>query len=314
MRLPRLALVASLVASGLLVAAPAAAFASWQQLTTANLGSDVWELAAVSCTSPRICMAVGDISSPASQLLSETRSQSGWTVRPVPQPAAGSDLFAVSCVKASDCIAVGRKPSGGSGSLPLAEHWNGSSWTIQSTLVPPGTSSSQLFAVSCVAASRCVAVGEEVKGGHDAPFSEVLGAAGWKVHLTPKPAVPPDSDLNGVSCPAKARCFAVGESFKNGVDKPLAEAWNGTKWAISKTPSPASGGGLGAVSCVSVTRCMAVGGNLAERWNGKTWSALKIGKPSGTAASLSGVSCAKAGPCYAVGDNFTEGVQGSVAE
>ncbi|HET7014223.1 MAG TPA: hypothetical protein VFI65_09945 [Streptosporangiaceae bacterium] len=314
MRLSRLALVVAVVASGLLFVAPAAAFASWQQQTIANLGADTSELTAVSCTSPHICMAVGDISSPTEQLLSETRGPSGWTVRTIQQPGAGSNLFAVSCTKASDCIAVGRQPAGGSGNAPLAEHWNGSAWTIQPALIPPGTKSSQLFAVSCASAKSCVAVGEAVKGGHDMPFSEVWNGTHWQVKTTPKPSVQPDSDLAGVSCLSKTRCFAVGESFKNGIDKTLAEVWNGTKWAISKTPNSAKGGGLGAVSCPSVSRCMAVGENLAERWNGKSWSLLKIGKPSGSAAGLSGVSCTKAGPCYAVGDNFTEGVEGSVAE
>ncbi len=314
MRLPKLALAATILASGLLITAPATALANWVQQTTPNLGSDSSELTAVSCTSPNICMAVGDISAPTAQLLSETRSPSGWTVRTVPQPAAGSNLFGVSCVKAIDCTAVGRWPTGSSGIAPLAEHWNGSTWTIRPTPTQAGTKSSQLFAVSCASTKSCVAVGEAVKGGHDTPFTEVWNGANWKVKTAPKPSGEPDNVLTGVSCPSKKRCFAVGESIKSAKDKTLAEVWNGTTWTISKTPNAAKGGGLGAVSCPSVTKCMAVGDGLAERWNGKAWSLLKIGKPRGSAASLSGVSCTRAGPCYAVGDNFTEGVEDSVAE
>lgn len=311
MRLARLALTVT-VAGGLLIAAPAAALANWLQQTTANLGSDLAELTAVSCTSPNICMAVGNDSS-TEQLLSETRSPSGWTVRSIPQPTAGSILAAVSCTKSDHCIAVGRAPAG-QNDAPLAEIWNGTTWDLQPTLVPPGATSSQLFAVSCPAAKTCVAVGQEVKGGHDAPFSEVWNGTHWQVKTAPEPSVQPDSELAGISCPSTKKCLAVGESFHSGNDKTLAEVWNGTKWTISKTPNAAKGGGLSGVSCTSVSKCMAVGANLAESWNGKTWLLLKIGKPQGTAARLSSVSCTRAGPCYAVGDNFSDGVEFAVAE
>jgi hypothetical protein len=58
----------------------------------------------------------------------------------------------------------------------------------------------------------------------------------------------------------------------------LAERWNGTTWAIQRTPHPegATINSLQAVSCPSKTRCTAVGGfdnrtgtgvTLAERYS-----------------------------------------------
>jgi hypothetical protein len=89
--------------------------------------------------------------------------------------------------------------------------------------------------------------------------------------------------------------------------------WNGTSWAVQRTPSPAGalGSALYGVSCPSVTTCIAVGSTadssntvlaLAERWNGRTWSLLPIPGPAGAlGTSLYGVSCSSATACIAVG-------------
>jgi hypothetical protein len=320
-RFGRSALTAAVLASGLFVVAPAAASASWLQQTTVNISStDTWEFTGVSCASPNNCMAVGVLTATTRQLLSEIRSPSGWTAQPVPEPQAGSVLLGVSCTKASLCIAVGRQPAG-SGSSPLAERWNGSNWTIQSTPAPAGATFSELDAVSCISPTRCLAVGDtqsggKGSGGKQVPLAELWNGSSWKVKPIPKPSGPNQgqSGLSGISCPAQNKCLAVGSSEKNDIFKTLAEAWNGSKWQIKKTPSPAKGDSLNAVSCRSTASCMAVGSGLAERWNGKSWSVVKIAKPRGTAADLLGVSCTKAGPCYAVGGNVADNAQSSVAE
>ncbi len=294
--------------------ASAAAWASWLQQTTPNLGtSSTWEFSAVSCTSPSICMAVGGLSSSAEELLSETRGPSGWTDQPIPEPQQGSNLFGVACSKASACTAVGDSPKG-PGTVPLAERWNGSSWTIQSAPAPAGVKISQLNSVSCPSPSRCLAVGDATAGGKTVPLAELWNGASWKIETTPAPAHQPVSELNGIACPSVSRCFSVGLTGNGSIRKVLAEAWNGKHWIIQQTPSAASGDGLNAVSCESGASCMAVGSGLAERWNGKKWTALKIARPSGSPAELFDVSCTKAGPCYAVGGNFTEGIEGAVAE
>lgn len=116
----RLTAAAAVVASGLLITASAAQ-ASWLQQDTPNVvGAKVWELAAVSCKSPSVCMAVGDSAGGTSQLLAESRSQSGWSVRAIPA-ASGSRLSDISCAGASSCVAVGSAPGGGSSTVPLTE-------------------------------------------------------------------------------------------------------------------------------------------------------------------------------------------------
>ena len=78
----------------------------------------------------------------------------------VPSPNAGTSLDAllsVSCVSASDCVAVGRT-STGSAVETLVMVWDGSVWSIV-TSPNAGTSDDELLSVSCVSASDCVAVG-----------------------------------------------------------------------------------------------------------------------------------------------------------
>jgi hypothetical protein len=78
----------------------------------------------------------------------------------VPSPNAGTSddqLKSVSCVSASECVAVGRTKAG-SPYETLVMVWDGIVWSI----VPSpnaGNLGDELFSVSCVSGSDCVAVG-----------------------------------------------------------------------------------------------------------------------------------------------------------
>ena len=78
----------------------------------------------------------------------------------VPSPNAGTSndrVVSVSCVSATECVAVGRTYTG-SAMETLAMVWDGTEWSI----VPSpnaGTSIDLLESVSCVSATECVAVG-----------------------------------------------------------------------------------------------------------------------------------------------------------
>ena len=117
-------------------------------------------------------------------------------------------------------------------------------------------------------------------------------------------------------------------SFSTGAQKTLAEAWNGTSWAIRSTPNPAAGvrgSFLNGVSCTSATACTAVGYyrngsgtsvQLAERWDGTSWTIQPLSNlPAGaTSSALFGVSCTSATACTAVGDYFDGAAQVALAE
>jgi hypothetical protein len=114
--------------------------------------------------------------------------------------------------------------------------------------------------------------------------------------------------VTGVSCLNANFCMSTGYD-KDGT---LAEKWNGTSWSIVASPTNPTSVELepSAVSCPTVTMCVAVGTNyndgnythsgLAEIWTGTDWVLYPISSPNGD-TSLTGVSCSGVSTCMAVG-------------
>jgi hypothetical protein len=287
---------------------------AWSMRSVAVPAGDVdVDFLAVSCTSPAACLAVGNAgdSSFAEVTLAEAWNGSIWTVMPTPSPAGGENvtLNGVSCTAGSACTAVGGYFDTVTGNeVTLVERWNGTSWAIQPTPNPAGTTSSQLAGVSCTSSTACTAVGHYFNGSDAVPLVETWNGTTWTIRTAA--GLSTFSELNGVSCTADSACTAVGFSLVG----PLAERWNGTTWTLQPTPSPAgvTNLSLSAVSCTTSTACTAVGsgfaggsgsdGAVAEAWNGTGWAVQSTPTPYGAAAAgLSGVSCVAGPVCEAVG-------------
>jgi hypothetical protein len=234
---------------------------------------------------------------------------------PSPAGAVASELGAVSCTSARACTAVGAAITS-SGTVTLAEAWNGSGWVIQSTPNSASAEQSQLNGVACTSAGACASAGFQVgHRGFDIPLAEGWNGSAWHIHATPTPTGNRLSELEGVSCASATACEAVG-SYDNTslTSASLAEVWNGSTWVIQPTPNPAGTivSNLAAVSCASPSACIAVGSYLdhptgptlalAESWNGSAWSLLSIPSPAGTRfAALEAVSCSSPDACTATG-------------
>jgi hypothetical protein len=273
----------------------------------------------VSCSSPIACVGVGFYvsASGGEGSLAERWNGSEWSIQTTPGPVGASEsyLHGVSCASSSACTAVGYYEGGSGPWLTLAEHWNGTEWSIQPTPSVTGASGSELYDVSCVSATACVAVGWYVNGaGTNVTLAERWNGSEWSVQSTPDPAGAKGSWLYGTSCTSSTSCTAVGWSKNStGTYVTLVEHWNGTEWSIQSTPNPAeaTSSWLGAVSCSSSAGCTAVGDYkngagskvaLVERWNGTEWSIESAPVPSeATSELLSGVSCSSSTACTAVG-------------
>jgi hypothetical protein len=205
-------------------------------------------------------------------------------------------------------MAVG---SFGSEEGPLAERWNGSSWSLQR---PPDPDYAWDFdGVSCVSSTECVAV-----GGGEEPIAERWDGRQWSVQTTHFGEAL-SSGLLGVSCPSRTACAAVGaddvglcsDDYGSDYSDYYVEVfglWTSGRWALRPHPNiPCSGSGddgggdgLAAVSCTSPTACTAVGSEI-YRWNGSRWSI----QPGGIGTDvLSGVSCTSPDACTAVGSHI----------
>jgi hypothetical protein len=204
----------------------------------------------------------------------------------------------------------------------LAEHWNGSTWTIQATPSPAGSLGADLAAVACPSTTTCIGVGANTNSNDvEQAVAEHWNGSRWTLQTVASPSGAPNADFSGISCTSTTSCTAVGgEQTSGGVERPLAEHWNGSTWAIQATPVPsgAEESQLGAVSCASAANCTAVGdltgaasyiGVVAEHWNGKTWTAEDVPNPDGANPGddsievLDSVSCRSATSCTAVGFN-----------
>jgi hypothetical protein len=308
-------------------------------------------LAADACTGPDQCVAVGSSEDSAgTSALAESWNGTTWSIQHVPMPQSGthSALDAVSCSAATMCVAVGYYTSNAGEQVPLAEGWNGSTWSVQPMPVPPGASLSVLAGVSCGSATACAAVGYYQSGPNvQDRLAYSWNGAHWALvqHGSPPGAV--YSFLAGVSCTAAAACVAVGNELSASSDDvvTLAQEWDGSTWRVLATPNPAGAivSRLYGVSCSAPAACTAVGSSiqgarrsggarrrggpgraagasgaplaatLAEAWNGTTWSIQPTPNPAGTAGSLDdlvGVSCQSAALCTAVGSSSGAGSDG----
>ncbi len=285
-------------------------------------GSGFKALAGVSCSSAAACMAVGSGGAGGGPL-AERWDGTRWAIVPAPSPPpvpvpGSATLAGVSCASAASCTAVGSEFTTATTSRePLAERWDGRSWSAQQIPNPVfAGQGSELAAVSCTSRAACTAVGE--RGSLPfATLAERWDGRRWAVQPTVNPPGD-DKPLVGVACTSAASCTAVGyHILSRGLGLTLAEHWNGARWARQHTPGPpavpAGAGSLTAVGCSSAAACTAVGiaDNLLpviDRWNGARWvlqHSPRVQHPG--PGELWSVSCPAAAVCLAAGDTGENG-------
>jgi hypothetical protein len=175
------------------------------------------ELNGVSCTSGSSCVTVGDYdTSSGTEMLAERWNGTNWAIQSTPNPGGGSDssLGGVSCTAAAACTATGSYFNG-TAQASLAERWNGTSWTTQSTPNRVDATATNLVAVSCPSASECVAAGSATQGHMTKTDAEKWNGSAWKLQDPGIPAGSTESGLMSVSCPSTSDCTAVG-FYANG--------------------------------------------------------------------------------------------------
>lgn len=221
----------------------------------------------------------------------EEEEAKGWSLQTTPNPGGfGNNLETVSCLSAAGCIAAGES------SGPMAELWDGSSWS----LIPTPAAPVEVDSVSCTSLVACTAVGHS----ETSTFAMRWDGAEWNIQSTVDQPGASRSLLHGVSCVSPTFCMAVGNYETGAGWYPLAEVWDGAEWSLQAIPNLAgiSVNYLYDVSCTSSTACTAggytPGGAFSAHWNGVSWTAQKA--PPGS-SSFDGVSCTSATSCIAVG-------------
>jgi hypothetical protein len=284
-------------------------------------------LVAVSCATPKSCMAVGNSrtsAAPPTVPLVERWNGSKWSVVPTPIPkgSTGTYLDAVSCSTAKACIAVGNYTSSFTSGSTLVVRWNGKKWALMTSPNPARSAVTQLLGVSCIGggpALTCWAVGQYALDADGTPYytvTERLAHGEWTVVASPNGHGDHSSQLMSVSCSSTKSCFAAG-SWDHAYGATLVERWNGARWTVLKSANPRGFtlSQLSGISCASARSCVATGtftigtapgATLIEQWNGRAWTIQPSANPPKAANSaLTGVSCVEAMRCVAVGSYLT---------
>jgi hypothetical protein len=249
-------------------------------------------------------------------VLNFTTSASPWKIKSTPNPAEANDsyLYDVSCEPSTSvCTSVGKSTASEVDS-PVAQRWNGTSWTEQPPDKKSGTLPTRLFGVDCPSEIRCLASGsyQPAEGGTTL-LTEIWNEGNWNVQSTPVPSESTSSELVAIGCNSTATCTSVGSAMIGGVKTAIAERWTSPTWALSSIPIPegAKSSQLDGVDCLWSNFCAAVGRytngkgevkNLVMFWNG-SWSLQTATDPVGAVeTSLNDVSCTPTpNRCTAVG-------------
>ena len=277
----------------------------------------------VSCTSAHACTAVGGGYAGNEEWLPIVERWNGekWTKQEVPLApgAVGGFLYGVSCMSATECIAVGTsKTSKGVWNAKYLARWKEGTWTIMSSSIPSETTGGALNDVSCTSSNFCTAVG----WGESGILILHWNGSEW-ASQTPS-ASKTVTVLSGVSCVSPAFCMAVSYWGPSEI-----EIWNGSEWSTLTPAEPVQGQIHGhawnGVSCTSKVNCVVAGYGwstvngralaLSERWNGSSWSEEITPRTSEISESLlTGVSCLSIKTCTAVGVDHGSGSTRSLLE
>ena len=147
-------------------------------------------LQSVSCPATTVCIAVGTAGTEsatalATAPLAEQWTGGTWTALTVPDPGPSGDIVelnSVSCISATNCMAVGDdQNAAGTADTTLAAQWNGTTWTSVTT--PSPATFSALFSVSCTSATFCSAVGASspTATGAVSPVAETWNGSTWSL-------------------------------------------------------------------------------------------------------------------------------------
>jgi hypothetical protein len=246
-----------------------------------------------------------------------SNTSSIWSVVKSPNPSTVSVsndiLSGVSAISNSDVWAVGSYSSSDGNNIAstIAEHWNGTSWSVVPT-PNVGTGGSVLQAVSAFSSNDVWAVGESNASGeasYDTTLIEHYNGSNWSVIPSPNPGNDGDF-LTAVITLASNNAWAVGwfDNPETGELAPLIIHWNGTLWGMVTQGVPDGGDIiLEGITAVSPSDIWAVGDTEAEtnfemHWNGTAWGDLTSASfPTGGQETLHGAAALSSSNVWAVG-------------
>lgn len=323
----KVALAAMLGLAASAVPADSAQAATWSPVSTPNVSSATNRFSGVDARGPNDVWAVGHAehapSRPFQRPLAARWNGTSWSAVATPALTGDASLRGVDGSSSQNVWAVGaRAATGGGGSVvaaPLTELWNGSSWSVRPSPVPPNATGASLDGVKTFSATSAWAVGNQTVSS--APFTRTLiqrwNGTSWSVVPSPNP----DATFNlltDVDGAAADDVWAVGNVGRDGYGSTIAGTvlhWNGSAWSRVAVPGAAGDATLRVpvledVLAISRDDVWIVGrafhlGMLRQvpiwlHWNGTTWQYGSVaGAPAGGFTAVTALSPTRV---YAFGD------------
>ena len=296
----------------------------WSIVSSPNPDPNSNKLNAVAAISATDVWAVGQASA---STLAEHWNGNTWSVVPTPNaPGTGtqSALLGVAAVASSDVWAVGFSANGNTSPAyaTLAEHWNGSAWSIVPTPTPSGAAVGlSLDAVATVSSTDVWAVGGEppfLASYSGKAILEHWDGSAWSIVAAPAESQNWwSSSRFGVAAVASNNVWTVGtgDSFH----------WDGTSWSVvflfgDQTFVATSAAGADNVWAVGSNRyydsgCVCYYGpfTVAFRWNGASWVQTNSLSPTGY-DTFQGTAALSSTNVWAVGTSGAPGATATLTE
>ena len=226
-----------------------------------------------------------------------------------PHGVSSSRFFRTCAGVALCCLGLALGAFSVQATSPVASDWE----IVASPNSRPTPTSNFTYAVTCVTASDCWAVGYYIEGGSFQTLIEHWDGNEWTVVSSPNTSPTQNNILRGVTCSSATDCWAVGSYHDGSFQQTLILRWNGGAWNIVASPNTGAShyNYLFSVTCTSASDCWAVGyyvngsnpfQTLIQRWDGNAWTLVT--SPNTSAAQqnfFNGVTCAAANDCWAVG-------------
>lgn len=254
---------------------------AWSVISSPNVAGGNNVFRAVAALSTSDVWAVGTAWNAvdfAQHTLIEHWTGAAWAIVASPNASTSNNvLYAVTPVSSTDIWATGYYQINGGNPKTLAEHWDGTTWTVVST----PTGGSFLFGATGISSNDVWGVG--VGTG---TLTEQWNGSAWAV--VPSPSVGSSYNvLNAASAIGSSDVWAVGNydtSNPAPFDQTLTEHWDGAAWSVIPSSSPGSyfnellgstALGTDDVWAAGLTSMDAFSSaTLIEHWDGMSWTTV----------------------------------------
>jgi hypothetical protein len=286
---------------------------NWTAYPLPNVGPNGNSLLGVSDEASGSAWAVGYyISAEYRQTaLVERYNGSTWSVVPVPQPGAtGNILYAVAAISDNDVWAVGGQQDAAGVWHPLAMHWNGSAWSVSSTVDPNG-GGNLLYGVSAVSSSNVYATGQTGTAFPSQALVEQWNGSKWSTVSAPVDTQ--SDDPFGLTATSSSITLVGARESDTSPFTNLVESGAPNSLALTSAPSVGTGeNDLFAATTASDGSTWAAGwyidpttGNhltITEQGVGGVWSIVPSPNPGPKGDNgFAGISAIPGGGMWAVG-------------